>query len=155
MVLGQRGSIHTIVLGLVIIVGFGIALGWPQYQKHKTVASAQRALDLGKALAFAEATYKTQHGAYTPDFVQLGLALPCPVVRDGDKIEMECSDYVYRLEEGGVLRVQHKGLPKWFDLDLAKGSVDCSHEDGSIAGSHICSRVDLTGAAQPQFDGTN
>lgn len=148
MIFGQRGSIHTIVLGLVIVVGFGIALGWPQYKKYQTVASAQRALDLGKALAFAQATYKAQHGGYTPDFAQLNVALPCPLERDGDKIEMTCSDYVYRLEEGGVLRVQHKGLPKWFDLNLEEGSVDCSHEDGSIAGSHICARVDLTSPAQ-------
>lgn len=149
MVFGQRGSIHTIVLGLVIVVGFGIALGWPQYKKHQTVASAQRALDLGKSLAFAEAVYKTQNGGYTPDFARLNVELPCPVVREGDKIEMACAEYVYRLEEGNILRVQHKGLPKWFDLDLEKGSVDCSHEDGSIAGSHICARVDLTGAPQP------
>lgn len=148
MVFGQRGSIHTIVLGLVIVVGFGIALGWPQYKKHQTVASAQRALDLGKALAFAEAAYKEQNGGYTPDFARLGVALPCPLVREGGKIEMTCGDYVYRLEEGGVLRVQHKGLPKWFDLNLEEGSVDCSHEDGSIAGSHICARVDLTSPVQ-------
>lgn len=144
MFVEQRGSIHTIVLILVVIVGFGLALGWPQYKKHQTLAKAQRALELGKALAFAEATYKTQHGAYTPDFARLDFELPCPVQREDGKIEMVCSDYVYRLEEGNILRVQHKGVPKWFDLDLEKGSVDCSHEEGSIAGSHICERVDLS-----------
>lgn len=144
MLFGQRGSIHMIVLILVMIVGFGLALGWPQYKKHQTLAIAQDALDLGKALAFAEATYKTQHGEYTPDFAKLDFALPCPVERDGEKIEMVCQQYVYRLEEGNILRVAHKGLPKWFDLDLEKGSVDCSHEEGSIAGSHICGQVDLT-----------
>ncbi len=146
MYFGQRGSIHTIVLVLVVIVGFAIALGWPQYKKHQTLRVAQRALDLGKALAYAESTYKTQHGSYTPDFAKLDFALPCPLERAGDKIEMVCSAYVYRLEENGVLRVRHKGLPKWFDLNLAEGSVDCSHEDGSIAGSHICNRVDLADA---------
>lgn len=148
MLFGQRGSIHTIVLILVMIVGFGLALGWPQYKKHQTLAIAQDALDLGKALAFAEATYKTQHGEYTPDFAKLDFALPCPVERGEGKIEMVCNHYVYRLEENGILRVQHKGLPKWFDLHLAEGSVDCSHEEGSIAGSHICSRVDLTQAVE-------
>ena len=141
----QRGSIHTIVLILVVIVGFGIALGWPQYKKHQTLQTAQRALDLGKALAFAEATYKAKYGNYTPDFAKLDFALPCPLEREGSQIEMVCKEYVYRLEGDDILRVQHKGFPKWFDLNLTEGSVDCSHEDGSIAGSHICSRVDLTG----------
>ncbi len=143
MHLGQRGSIHTIVLILVVIVGFGIALGLPQYKKHQTLRLAEQALNLGKAVAFAEETYRTQHGAYTPDFAKLDFALPCPVERDGNRIEMVCKHYVYRLEENGILRVQHKGLPKWFELNLAEGSVDCSHEDGSIAGSHICSRIEL------------
>lgn len=148
MLFGQRGSIHTIVLVLVVIVGFGIALGWPQYKKHQMIGIAQQALDLGKALAFAEATYKNQYGAYTPDFAKLDLNLPCPVQRADGKIEMVCSHYVYRLEENHVLRVQHKGLPKWFDLNIAEGSVDCSHEDSSVAGSHICSRVDLSAAVE-------
>ncbi len=144
MFFGPRGSIHTIVLVLVVLVGFGLALGWPQYKKHQTLSIAQNALDLGRALAFEEATYKAAHGTYTPDFAQLNLRLPCPVERSGDKIEMVCDHYVYRLEENGLLRVEHKGLPKWFELDLEKGSVDCSHEEGSIAGSHICANVDLT-----------
>ena len=59
MLFGPRGSIHTIVLVLVVIVGFGIALGWPQYKKHQMIGIAQQALDLGKALAFAEATYQS------------------------------------------------------------------------------------------------
>ena len=143
MLFGQRGSIHTIVLVLVVIVGFGIALGWPQYKKHQTLQTAQQALELGKALAFAESSYKMRYGKYTPDFAKLDMQLPCPVERSGDKIEMVCQQYVYRLEEGKILRVAHKGLPKWFDLNIEEGSVDCSHEDGSIAGSHICSRVDL------------
>lgn len=148
MSFGQRGSIHTIVLILVVLVGFGAALGWPQYKKYQTIRTAQQALEQGKALAFAEASYKTRYGKYTADFAKLDVQLPCPVERDGEKIEMVCPDYVYRLEEGNILRVAHKGLPKWFDLDLEKGSVDCSHEDGSVAGSHICSRVDLATAVE-------
>ncbi len=148
MFVGQRGSIHTIVLILIVLIGFGLALGWPQYKKHQMIRAAKHALELGKALAFAEAVYKTQKGAYTPDFAQLNVPLPCPVERDGEKIEMVCQQYVYRLEEGNILRVAHKGLPKWFDLDLEKGSVDCSHEEGSIAGSHICGQVDLTDAVE-------
>ena len=143
MHLGQRGSIHTIVLVLVVLIGFGLALGWPQYKKHQMLRIAQQALDLGKAVAFAEATYKTKNGVYTPDFAQLELALPCPVERNGENIEMVCQHYVYRLEGGNILRVAHKDFPKWFELNIDEGSVDCSHEDGSIAGSHICGQVDL------------
>lgn len=142
MKLGQRGSIHTIVLLLVMICGFGIALGWPQYKKHQTVAAAQRAVDLGKALAYSESVYKEHHGAYTPDFTRLGVDLPCPVTRSAEQVEMTCAHYTYTLE-GSQLRVQHNKLPKWFVVDVENGAVDCSHEEGSLAGSHICARVDL------------
>ena len=30
--MGRNGSIHTIVLVLVMLIGFGAALGWPQYE---------------------------------------------------------------------------------------------------------------------------
>ncbi len=143
MLFEKKGSVHTIVFALVILVGFGIALGWPQYKKHQTITHAQEALELGKALAFAESSYKSVRGKYTPNFAELNLALPCPMEMNNGKPEMVCSEYVFHLEEGHLLRIQHKGLPKWFDLDIENGTVDCSHEDGSIAGSHICNRVNL------------
>ena len=144
MFVEQRGSIHTIVLILVVLVGFGAALGWPQYKKHQTIRVAKHALELGKEIAFAEATYKTKYGAYTPDFTQLNVTLPCPVEKSEGQTEMVCPHYVYRLVEGNILRVKHVNLPKWFDLNLDEGSVDCSHEESSIAGSHICGRVDVS-----------
>ena len=39
--MGRNGSIHTIVLVLVMLIGFGAALGWPQYEKHRTIAAAR------------------------------------------------------------------------------------------------------------------
>lgn len=57
--MGRNGSIHTIVLVLVMLIGFGAALGWPQYEKHRTIAAAQKALDIGKSLAFAELLIKS------------------------------------------------------------------------------------------------
>lgn len=108
--MGRNGSIHTIVLVLVMLIGFGAALGWPQYEKHRTIAAAQKALDIGKSLAFAEASYKEHYKAYTPDFELLGADLPCPVERAEGKIEMVCSDYTFSLAEGNLVRVAHKKL---------------------------------------------
>ena len=126
--MGRNGSIHTIVLVLVMLIGFGAALGWPQYEKHRTIAAAQKALDIGKSLAFAEASYKEHYKAYTPDFELLGADLPCPVER----------------AERNLVRVAHKNYPKWFDINIDQGSIDCSHEEGSLVGQHICDRVNLS-----------
>ena len=142
--MGRNGSIHTIVLVLVMLIGFGAALGWPQYEKHRTIAAAQKALDIGKSLAFAEASYKEHYKAYTPDFELLGADLPCPVERADGKTEMVCSNYTFSLAEGNLVRVAHKNYPKWFDINIDQGSIDCSHEEGSLVGQHICDRVNLS-----------
>lgn len=142
--MGRNGSIHTIVLILVMLVGFGAAIGWPQYEKHRTIAAAQKALEVGKSLAFAEASYKERYKAYTPDLERLDAVLPCPVERTDEKIEMVCSDYTFSLAEGNLVRVAHKSYPKWFDINIDQGSIDCSHEEDSLVGQHICARVDLS-----------
>lgn len=133
-----KGSAHALVCVLVILVGFGVALGLPQYNKQQTLKRAEKALALGKALAFAEANYKQAFGKYTEDFTKLRTELPCPF----EEGELRCPYYTFRLENENEIRIQHADYPKWFTVKLDEGSIDCSHEEDSIVGQHICGRVE-------------
>ena len=142
--------LHKLVVGVVMLIGFGIALGWPQYKKHQTLVQAQHALDFGREIAYQEAVYKTQHGRYEPDFTRLALSKTCTaIVRDGTeeqagRMEIKCDPYVFYLKEGHIVRIDHPDMPEWFELDVDAGTVTCSYEENSWAGAHICDRMDVS-----------
>ena len=73
--LGQRGSIHTIVFGLVLLFGFVAALGWPQYAKHREISRAKEALFSARNMAQAQSTYAAAHNG---QYAGLCLWFPCP-----------------------------------------------------------------------------
>ena len=137
--------LHKTVMGIVMLIGFGIALGWPQYKKHQTIAKAQHALDLGREIAYQQAVYKEQHGRYEPDFSKLELSHICPVANgEENRFEMKCDPYVFYLKDGHIVRVDHPDMPEWFELDIDGGTVSCSYEENSWAGAHICDRMDVS-----------
>ena len=139
--LGQRGSIHTIVFGLVLLFGFVAALGWPQYAKHREIFRAKEALSSARNMAQAQSTYATTHnGQYAADWAAIGLPLTCPQVTQNGVNVLECEFYDFYMQDGKVY-AKHKNIAKWLTVDVATGQADCSHEEKSIAGSHICARV--------------
>lgn len=139
--------LHKLVVGLVLFMGFGIALGWPQYKKHQNIVRAQQALDLGREIAFEESEYKKRVGRVVEDFTKLDLSVKCAAQESNGRKEMTCPPYVYWLKDGHIVRVDHTELPEWFELDIDAGTVDCSYEEGSWAGEHICDRMDLSSFA--------
>lgn len=141
MLLSKRGSMHTFMFALIILFGFGLALGLPQYQKHKNITEGRQALNRGGALSFAQASYKQVHGSYTQDFSQLNLpeeVSSCTMEEEGRALL--CGEYRFT-QEGGVLKAAHVRFPKWFEFDLDEGRVDCTHAGDSDAGRHICAGV--------------
>ena len=142
--------LHKLVVGIVMLIGFGIALSWPQYKKHQTITQAQHALDFGREIAYQESVYKAQTGRYEPDFSKLDLSKNCAsVIKDGvdensSRYEINCPPYVFYLKGGHIVRVDHPGMPEWFELDIDAGTVTCSHEENSWAGEHICDRMDVS-----------
>jgi len=136
--------VHKLVVSLVLLLGFGIALGWPQYKKHKNIVRAQQALDLGREIAYEESEYKRRTGRTLDDFTKLNLSTKCPFKQNNGRTEMTCDPYVYWLKDGHIVRVDNTQLPEWFELDINAGTVDCSYEEGSWAGEHICDRMDLS-----------
>lgn len=136
--------LHKLVVGVVLFMGFGIALGWPQYKKHKNIVRAQQALDLGREIAFEESKYKTRVGHALEDFTKLDLSAKCASQENNGRLEMTCDPYVYWLKDGHIVRVDNTQLPEWFELDIDAGTVDCSYTEGSWAGEHICDRMDLS-----------
>ena len=136
--------LHKLVVTLVIVAGFGIALGWPQYKKHQNLVRAQEALDLGREIAYKESVYFKRIGRYQPDFTKLDLSVSCQSREQDGRQELICPPYTYYLKENGIVRVDHENMPEWFELDVDMGSVDCAYEEGSWAGEHICDRMDLS-----------
>lgn len=144
MFLSNRGSMHTFMFALIILFGFGLALGLPQYQKHKNIAEGRRALNTGGAVAFAQSSYKQAHGAYTQDFSRLNLPeelASCTLQNEGNALL--CGEYLFT-QEAGVLKASHVRFPKWLEFNLDEGSVDCSHAGDSEAGRHLCSSINAS-----------
>lgn len=141
--MNKDGIVHKLMLGIFLVVGFGVAFMWPQWQKKTDIRYAQQAAQTAKALAAAEQTYFEQNGFYTADFTQLDVELPCPVsVKEGQTV-LHCPHYDFTLEEADVLRVSNTKYPKWFTVALQSGEITCNHGDGSLAGAAICSKMDL------------
>ncbi len=141
MLHSRQGSIYRVILACFIALAFCFALSWPQYSKHKHARHLLEAEQLGRAIAFAEESYKQVHGNYTPQFGKLDLSLSCPLVDRGQGTQLECAHYVYQLDNAGVLKVTHKQLPVWLDIDIAAGTVSCKYADNDWAGRDLCARM--------------
>lgn len=144
MLFSTRGSMHTLMFVLIIFFGFGLALGLPQYRKHKNITEGRRALNRGGALSFTLSGYKQRYGVYTQDFSQLDLPeeLAGCTLEEGGKALL-CGEYRFT-QEGGILTAAHVRFPKWFEFDLDGGMVDCSHADDSDAGRHLCEGINTS-----------
>ena len=142
MLLSKRGSMHTFMFALIILFGFGLALGLPQYQKHKNISEGRTALNRGGALA--QAAYKQAHGSYTQDFSRLDLPeeLAYCTLQEAGKALL-CGEYLFT-QEGGVLKASHVRFPKWLEFYLDEGRVDCAHAGDSDAGRHICEGINAS-----------
>ena len=141
--MNKDGIVHKIMLGIFLVVGFGVAFMWPQWQKKIDIRYAQQAAQTAKELAAAEQAFFAKNGFYTADFTQLDLDPGCPVsVKDGQSV-LHCPHYDFTLAEANILRVSNTRYPKWFTVELESGEITCNHEDGSLAGAAICSKMDL------------
>ena len=141
MLHSKTGSIYRTILAVFIFFAFCFALSWPQYAKHRNGKHLSQAAELGRALAFAEGTYQQHHGHYTALFSQLGVSLPCPMVSNGQGPHLDCHEYIYQLQEGGLIRISHKQLPVWLEVDIAQGNVTCNHPEQDWAGQDLCARM--------------
>lgn len=141
MLHSQKGSIYRVILGCFIVLAFCFALIWPQYSKHRDAKELSKAAELGKALAFAEESYKQSKGNYTPQFGELNLSLPCPVLAHGSQIQLSCANYTYELENERIIKVEHKHLPIWVEIDIPAGTTECKYQDNDWAGQDLCARM--------------
>ena len=136
-----RGSIYRTVLAIFIGFAFCFALGLPQYAKFRNGKHLNQAAEFGRALAFAQGSYKQQHGSYTPYFQKLDISLRCPMVTSGQGPHLDCREYTYELQDDSVIRVAHKRLPVWIEVDIAQGAVACHHAQDDWAGEDLCARM--------------
>lgn len=141
MLHAQRGSIYRVVLGFFIILAFCFALIWPQYTKKHNANELTRAAEMGRMLAQAEEKYKQNHGDYTAQFTQLDITLPCPEVMRGGKPLLECSHYTYELENSSIIKVVHKQLPVWLEVEILTGTATCKYDLKDWAGQDLCARM--------------
>ena len=141
MLRSKQGSVYRVVLAILIGVAFCFALSWPQYAKYRNGKRLNQAAELGRALAFAEETYKQQHGNYTPLFRQLNVPLPCAMISNGQGPHLDCPDYMYQLQEDGIIRASHKQLPVWLEIDIQAGNITCKHPENDWAGQDLCARM--------------
>lgn len=141
MLHSTHGSIYRMVLAIFIGFAFCFALSWPQYDKYRNGKRLNQAAELGRALAFAEGSYKQQHGSYTPYFQRLDVPLPCPMVSNGQGPHLDCHDYTFELEDNALIRVAHKHLPVWVEVEIAQGTVVCQHPADDKAGLDLCARM--------------
>lgn len=141
MIYSTKGSIYRVILAIFIGFAFCFALSWPQYAKYRNGKRLNQAAELGRALAFAEGSYKQQHGTYTPYFQRLDVNLPCPMVTNGQGPHLDCHDYTFQLEGDSLIRAAHKHLPVWVEIYIEKGDALCKHPQNDWAGQDLCARM--------------
>ena len=141
MLKSQQGSIYRVVLGFFIVLAFCFALAWPQYSKRRDAKQLANAADLGRALAFAEQSYKQAKGQYTDQLSKLDLSLPCPVIVQDEQILLSCKEYTYQLVDNSYIKAAHKHLPVWLEVDLTSGTTVCKHEKDDWAGQDLCAHM--------------
>ena len=142
MLRSTKGSIYRVILAVFIGFAFCFALTWPQYAKYRNGKRLNQAAQLGRALAFAEGSYKQQHGSYTPYFQRLDVSFPsCLTVNNGQGPHLDCPDYTFQLEENNLIRISHKQLPVWLEVYIEEGNVLCRHPENDWAGQDLCARM--------------
>lgn len=142
MLYNRKGLLHKIMLWLVLIVGFAVAIGWPQLRKAQELARAKEALAGGRNIAAAEMVYFKANGAYAGDFRLMDKPLTCPLEQVDGVFVLKCKNYSYRVE-GDLLKISHNQYKKWFTISLVDGKADCLHEPESLAGAHLCANVKM------------
>lgn len=141
MLTSTQGSVYRVILAVFIAMAFCFALSWPQYAKYRNGKQLNHAAELGRALAFAQASYKQQHGHYTPFFTKLNVPLACPAVNNGQGPHLDCPDYIYQLQDEKIIRISHKQLPVWLEVDIEGGKVTCQYAQNDWAGQDLCARM--------------
>ena len=141
MLSSERGSIYRAILAGFIALAFCFALLWPWYAKHRNEDELAKATALGHALAFAEESYKQNHGRYTAQFEQLDLSLPCPVTATSLGARLACAHYVYYLEGDHMIKAEHQELPIWLEIDIPAGTLTCKYAENDWAGQDLCARM--------------
>lgn len=141
MLHSQKGSIYRVILGCFIVLAFCFALIWPQYSKRHNAKQLSKAAELGRALAFAEESYKQSTGTYTSEFGRLNLSLPCPLIAKEGQTVLTCHHYTYKLEDGHVIKVENEHLPVWLEIDISGGTVECKYPENDWAGQDLCARM--------------
>ena len=131
----KNGFVKWVVLSLVLSFALVIALGWPRYQKSKTLHLAKKAMERGKEIAYLQESFKKRYGMYMPDLNRLDYSFTCSSLPDTR--DLACDEYVYEME-AALLRVRHQTRPSWFEFHIAEGWVDCSHAEQIIQESRLC-----------------
>ncbi len=141
MLHSQQGSIYRVILACFIALAFCFALSWPQYAKHRNFHRLNEAAELGRALAFAQGSYKQANGSYTAKFNELETTLTCPMVSTTQGPRLDCKHYTYSLQPEGTLKIENKEFPVWLTVDIANGSVQCHHDPDDWAGQDLCEHL--------------
>lgn len=141
MLRSQQGSVYRVILACLIGVAFCFALSWPQYTKRRNFHRLNEAAELGRALAFAEGSYKQTEGAYTPQFSELDVSLNCPMVSTAQGPQLDCAHYTYALQPDGTIQVTNKHFPVWLVVDIADGAVKCQYADNDWVGQDLCDHL--------------
>ncbi len=140
MLHNQQGSIYRVILGCFIGLAFIFALVWPQYAKYRNVRHLQQAVQLAKALTFAQQSYYQQHGHFSSEFKQLDVLIDCPVVQTLQGTVLDCPEYTYHLEDN-LIKAVHKHLPVWLEVTLPDAKAVCRYPENDWAGQDLCRRL--------------
>ncbi len=141
MLHSQQGSIYRVVLACLIAVAFCFALSWPQYAKHRNFHRLNEAAERGRALAFAEGSYKQTQGTYTPQFSELDVSLNCPMMSTVQGPQLDCPHYTYALQPDDTIKITNKHFPIWLVVDVTNGSVQCKYAEDDWAGRDLCDHL--------------
>lgn len=135
MFLQEDGFVKWVVLSLLVSFALSIALGWPRYQKSRTIQLAKKALERGKEIAYFQESFKARYGMYMPDLSRLDISFTCqPVEGSG---ALSCDEYIYEMEQN-ILKVRHRVRPSWFEVHIEEGWVDCFYAEKIVQESRLC-----------------
>ena len=141
MLHSQQGSIYRVILACFIALAFCFALSWPQYVKHRNFHRLNQAAERGRALAYAQGSYKQAHGKYTSQWGVLEVSLNCPLVSAAQGTQLDCGHYLYTLQPDDTIKIENKEFPVWLVVDIAQGTVQCHHEPDDWAGQDLCEHL--------------
>jgi hypothetical protein len=131
----KNGFIKWVILALILSLALALLLGWPRYQKSKTLSMAKKALERGKEIAYQREFFRHRYGMYMPDLSRLEISFICDTVPNTGNLA--CDEYVYEMESA-LLRVRHQTRSSWFEIHIAEGWVDCAHTEKIVQESRLC-----------------